>query len=59
MVMFVVSHTYVHACAVDGFSRKIVDFVTMPVKKVKIYDNFFRLLINNFYTMKLKSIPAQ
>ena len=32
-----------HVCAVDGFSGKIVGFVTMPVKNnVEIYANCFR-----------------
>ena len=32
-----------HICAVDGFSGKIVGFVTMPVKNnVEIYTHLFR-----------------
>ena len=32
-----------HICAVDGFSGKIVGFVTMPVKNnIEIYTHFFR-----------------
>ena len=32
-----------HVCAIDGFSRKIVGFVTMPVKNnVEIYTHLFR-----------------
>ena len=39
LVMFGVTHI----CAVDGYSGKIVEFVTMPVKNnVEIYAHFFR-----------------
>ena len=39
MVMFGVTH----CCAVDGFSSKIVGFITLPVKNnYTIYDNLFR-----------------
>ena len=39
LVMFGVTHI----CAVDGYSGKIVGFVTMPIKNnVEIYANFFR-----------------
>ena len=32
-----------HICVVDGFSGKIVGFVTMPVKNnIEIYTHFFR-----------------
>ena len=39
LVMFGVTHI----CAVDSYSGKIVEFVTMPVKNnVKIYAHLFR-----------------
>ena len=39
LVMFGVTHI----CALDGYSGKIVEFVTMPVKNnVEIYAHFFR-----------------
>ena len=32
-----------HICGVDGFSGKVVGFVTMPIKNCnEIYTNFFR-----------------
>ena len=45
-----------HCCAVDGYSSKIVGFITLPVKNnYTIYDNLFRYLdclcTINTYTM--------
>ena len=38
-----VMYSVTHICAVDGFSGKIVGFVTMPVKNnIEIYAHFFR-----------------
>ncbi len=32
-----------HVCAIDGFSGKVVQFVTMPVKNnLEIYEHLFR-----------------
>ena len=43
LVMFGVTHI----CAVDGYSGKIVGFVTMPVKNnVEIYDHLFQFVLN-------------
>ena len=39
MIMFGVTHI----CAVDGFSGKIVQFITMPIKNnIEIYMHLFR-----------------
>ena len=39
LVMFGVTHM----CAVDGYSRKVVGFITMPIKNcVEIYTHLFR-----------------
>ena len=39
LVMFGVTHV----CAIDGYSGKIVGFVSMPVKNnAEIYENLFR-----------------
>lgn len=39
LVMFGVTHI----CGVDGYSSKIVGFLTMPIKNcIEIYSNFFR-----------------
>ena len=41
MVMFGVTHV----CGIDGYSGKIVGFVTMPIKNnFEIYAHFFRLV---------------
>ena len=35
-----------HVCATDGYSRKIVGFVTMPVKNnLEIYEHLYRLVL--------------
>ena len=40
LVMFGVTHI----CAVDGYSGKIVGFITLPIKNnVEIYEHLFRL----------------
>ena len=32
-----------HICAIDGFSRKIVGFITMPIKNnLEIYEHLYR-----------------
>ena len=42
MVMFGVTHI----CAIDGFSKKIVGFITIPIKNnYVIYDTLFRLTV--------------
>jgi hypothetical protein len=42
VVMFGVTHV----AAVDGYSRKIVGFITLPVKNnVEIYTHLFRLVV--------------
>lgn len=39
LVMFGVTHV----CGVDGFSKKIIGFATMPIKNnVEIYSHFFK-----------------
>ena len=43
LVMFGVTHV----CAIDGFSGKIVGFITMPIKNnVEIYNHLFRSVIS-------------
>lgn len=45
LVMFGVTHI----CAIDGFSGKIVGFVSMPIKNnVEIYRHLFRLVMGIF-----------
>lgn len=29
-------------CARDGYSGKVVSFITMPIKNIEIYENLFR-----------------
>ena len=44
LVMFGVTH----ACAIDGYSGKIVGFITMPVKNnIEIYTHLFRYVNND------------
>lgn len=44
LVMFGVTHV----AAIDGFSRKIVGFITLPIKNPKaIYDHLFRYVLQH------------
>ena len=59
MVMYGVTHI----CAIDGFSRKVVGFVTMPVKNnLEIYEHLYRYsiiivyYIDNHFALNLVSI---
>ena len=47
-------HEVTHICAVDGYSGKILSFVTMPIKNnVEIYQHMLRLDHNCLYANAL------